>query len=359
MPQTVNQQPTSRTKLKQLNFRTIWQILRQTFDEWSEDKASRLAAALAYYTVFSIAPLLVIVIAIAGLIFGEEAARGEIVTQIQGLVGRSGAEVIETAIQNANQPATGSIASIISIVALLFGAIGVFTQLQDALNTIWEVQPKPGRPVKGFIRRNVLSFTMVLGIGFLLLVSLVISAVLAGISTYFSHLVPGFDVLWQIINFLVAFAVTTLLFAMIFKFLPNVHITWGDVWIGAIITSLLFSIGRFLLGLYLGNGSFGSTYGAAGSLIIILAWVYYAAQILFFGAEFTQVYARRFGSQIVPDEHAVSMTRNDRIQQGIPYKEDVNAASESAEKNRAYRRRSRKIGLPGFIRRLSDKRKGR
>lgn len=359
MPQTVNQQPNSRTKLKRLNFRTIWQILRQTFDEWSEDKASRLAAALAYYTVFSIAPLLVIVIAIAGLIFGEEAARGEIVTQIQGLVGRSSAEVIETAIQNANQPATGSIASIISIVALLFGAIGVFTQLQDALNTIWEVQPKPGRPVKGFIRRNVLSFTMVLGIGFLLLVSLVISAVLAGISTYFSHLVPGFDFLWQVINFLIAFAVTTLLFAMIFKFLPNVHITWGDVWIGALITSLLFSIGRFLLGWYLGNGSFGSTYGAAGSLIIILAWVYYAAQILFFGAEFTQVYARTFGSQIVPDEHAVSMTSGDRIQQGIPYKEDVNAASESAGRNPAYRRRSRKIGLPGFIRSLGNKRKGR
>jgi membrane protein len=359
MSQNLKQRANFRMRLKRLNLRTIWQLLKQTFDEWNEDKASRLAAALAYYTIFSIAPLLVIVIAIAGLVFGEEAARGEIVAQIQGLVGRSGAEVIETAIQNANQPATGSIASIISIGALLFGAIGVFAQLQDALNTIWEVQPKPGRPVKGFVRRNVLSFTMVLGIGFLLLVSLIISATLSAISSYFSHLVPGFDVLWQVVNFLISFGITSFLFAMIFKFLPNVQITWGDVWIGAIITSLLFSIGRFLLGWYLGNGSFGSTYGAAGSLIIILAWVYYAAQILFFGAEFTQVYARSFGSQIMPDEDAVSLTRDDRIQQGIPYKEDVDAARESLATNRVNRRRSKKIGLPGLIKRLGDTRRKR
>lgn len=344
MSQDVERKPRYRSKVKRLNFRKIWQLLKQTFDEWSEDKASRLAAALAYYTIFSIAPLLVIVIAIAGLVFGEEAARGEIVAQIQGLVGRSGAEVIETAIQNANQPATGRIASIISIGALLFGAIGVFAQLQDALNTIWEVQPKPDRPIKGFVRRNVLSFTMVLGIGFLLLVSLVLSATLSAISTYFSHLVPGFDVVWQLINFVVAFAISTFLFAMIFKFLPNVHITWGDVWIGAIITSLLFSIGRFFLGWYLGNGSFGSTYGAAGSLIIILAWVYYAAQILFFGAEFTQVYARSYGSQIVPDENAVSLTNESRIQQGIPRQEDIDAAVQSEGNNRIDRRNSRNLG---------------
>lgn len=359
MSQNLKQRANFRMRINRLNLRTIWQLLKQTFDEWNEDKASRLAAALAYYTIFSIAPLLVIVIAIAGLVFGEEAARGEIVAQIQGLVGRSGAEVIETAIQNANQPATGSIASIISIGALLFGAIGVFAQLQDALNTIWEVQPKPGRPVKGFVRRNVLSFTMVLGIGFLLLVSLIISATLSAISSYFSHLVPGFDVLWQVVNFLISFGITSFLFAMIFKFLPNVQITWGDVWIGAIITSLLFSIGRFLLGWYLGKGSFGSTYGAAGSLIIILAWVYYAAQILFFGAEFTQVYARSFGSQIMPDEDAVSLTRDDRIQQGIPYKEDVDAARESLATNRVNRRRSKKIGLPGLIKRLGDTRRKR
>jgi membrane protein len=359
MPPTLNQKPSSRSKVKPLNFQTIWQLLKQTFDEWNEDKASRLAAALAYYTIFSLAPLLVIVIAIAGFVFGQEAARGEIVAQIQGLVGRSGAEVIETAIQNANQPTTGGIASVISIGALLFGAIGVFAQLQDALNTIWEVQPKPGRPVKGFIRRNFSAFSMVLGIGFLLLVSLVLSAVLAGVSTYFSNLLPGFGFIWQIVNFVVGFVVTTFLFAMIFKFLPNVEITWGDVWIGAVITSLLFSVGRFLLGTYLGNAGFGSTYGAAGSLIIILAWVYYAAQILFFGAEFTHVYARKYGSQIVPDKYAVSMTKEDRIQQGIPRQEDVEAAVESQSSKRVDRRRSRKIGLQGFMRRLGGKRRNR
>lgn len=343
-------------KAADLNIKTIGGLLKETFDEWNEDKASRLAAALAYYTVFSLAPLLIIAIAIAGSIFGEEAARGEIVGQIQGLVGKSGAEVIETAIKNANQPQTGTIASIISIIALLFGATGVFSQLRDALNTIWEVQPKPGRPVKGFIRQNILSFTMVLGIGFLLLVSLIISAVLAAINTYFSNLLPGFDVVWQIANFIIAFGITTLLFAMIFKFLPDVKITWGDVLIGAAITSLLFSIGRFLLGVYLGNGSFGSTYGAAGSLVVILAWVYYAAQILFFGAEFTQVYARKYGSQIVPDKNAVPITEKARAQQGIPHKSDIDDAAED-NRSRVDRRRSRRSSWQGFLRRLSGKRK--
>ena len=346
-------QPRKKTSL---NLKTIGGLLKETFDEWSEDKASRLAAALAYYTIFSLAPLLIIAIAIAGSIFGEEAARGEIVGQIQGLVGKSGAEVIETAIENANQPKTGTLASIVGIIALLFGATGVFSQLRDALNTIWEVQPKPGRLVKGFIRQNFLSFTMVLGIGFLLLVSLIISAILAALNTYFSNLLPGFDALWQIANFLISFGISTLLFAMIFKFLPDVKITWGDVLIGAAITSLLFSIGRFLLGLYLGNGSFGSAYGAAGSLVVILAWVYYAAQILFLGAEFTQVYARKYGSQIVPDKNAVPITEEAREQQGIPRKSDIEDADEHNSR-RVDRRRSRNSRWQGFVRRLSGKRK--
>jgi membrane protein len=346
-------------KAARLNFKTIGGLLKETFDEWNEDKASRLAAALAYYTIFSLAPLLIIAIAIAGSIFGEEAARGEIVGQIQGLVGRSGAEVIETAIENANKPATGTIASLISIVALLFGATGVFSQLRDALNTIWEVQPKPGRPLKGFIRQNILSFTMVLGIGFLLLVSLIISAVLAAINSYFSNLLPGFDLMWRIANFIISFGVTTLMFAMMFKFLPDAKITWGDVLIGAVITSLLFSIGRFLLGAYLGNGSFGSTYGAAGSLVVILAWVYYAAQILFFGAEFTQVYARKFGSQILPDEHAVPVTEEARAQQGIPHRSDIEDGGQNNRSRRVDRRRSKRSRWQGFLRRLSGKSKTR
>ncbi len=300
-----------------MNIKTIWSLLKETFTEWNTDKASRLAAALAYYTIFSLAPLLIIAIAIAGAVFGEEAARGEIVAQIQGLVGREGAQFIQTAIENASRPKTGSIASIISIVVLLFGASGLFAQLQDALNTIWEVQPKPGRGLVGIIRDRFLSFTMVLGVGFLLLVSLVLSAVLAGVVNFLGDMLPGIGFLLQLANFVLSFAVTTLLFALIYKVLPDVKIAWGDVWIGAIITSLLFSLGRLLLGLYLGNSSFGSTYGAAGSVVIILVWVYYAAQILFFGAEFTQVYASRFGSRIVPDENSVRLNEKARAEQGM------------------------------------------
>ncbi|MBE9205870.1 YihY/virulence factor BrkB family protein [Nostoc sp. LEGE 06077] len=293
-----------------MNFQAIVGLFQETFQEWSEDKASRLAAALAYYTIFSIAPLLIIVIAIAGAVFGEEAARGEIVRQIQGLVGRDGAEFIEIAIRNASQPKTGAIASIISILLLLLGATGLFTELQDALNTIWEVQPKPGRAMKNVVRQRALSFAMILGIGFLLLVTLVISTALTAIVGYFSNLLPGVDIIWRIMNFLLSFTISTLLFGLIFKVLPDVKITWNDVLIGAVITSLLFSLGRYLLGQYLGNSSFGSTYGAAGSLVVILAWVYYAAQILFFGAEFTQVYARRYGSGIRPTRNAIPMNNN-------------------------------------------------
>lgn len=295
-----------------MRIKTVISLLRETFTEWNEDKASRLAAALAYYTVFSLAPLLIIAIAIAGAVFGEEAARGEIVGQIQGLVGQDGAEFIETAIEGASKPRAGTIASLISIAVLLFGASGLFAQLQDSLNTIWEVQPKPGRGLIGILRDRFLSFTMVLGVGFMLLVSLVLSAGLAAVVNFFGNLFPVISGLLQFANFFLSFAVTTLLFGLIYKVLPDVKIAWSDVWSGAIVTSLLFSIGRFALGLYLGNSSFGSTYGAAGSVVIILVWVYYAAQILFFGAEFTQVYARRYGSRIVPAKNAMPLTETNR-----------------------------------------------
>lgn len=316
-----------------MNIKTIFSLLKETFSEWNKDKASRLAAALAYYTVFSLAPLLVIVIAIAGSVFGEEAARGEIVGQIQGLVGTDGAKFIETAIENANKPTTGSIASAISLGILLFGASGVFAELQDALNTVWEVQPKPERGLINIIRKRFLSFSMVLGIGFLLLVSLVTSAVLAAVVNYLGSALPGLEFLWQIVNFIISFALTTVLFGLIYKVLPDVKITWNDVLIGAAITSLLFSIGRFLLGQYLGNSSFGSAYGAAGSLVVILAWIYYAAQILFFGAEFTQVYARRYGSQIVPDENAMPMPTEARAEQGMKPKKQTEQSTNRAKPN--------------------------
>lgn len=229
-----------------MNLQAIWKLLQETFKEWSEDKASRLAAALAYYTIFSIAPLLIIVIAIAGVVFGEDAARGQIVGQIQGLVGKDGAQFIQTAIQNANKPQTGAMASIISVVVLLVGATGLFTELQDSLNTIWEVKAKPGRGVNNMIRLRFLSFAMVIGIGFLLLVSLVISTGLAALVKYFGNILPGIDFLWRIVNFVLSFSITTALFGLIFKVLPDVKITWNDVFIGSVITSFLFSIGRFL-----------------------------------------------------------------------------------------------------------------
>ena len=300
-----------------MSLKQIWRLLKESFKEWNDDNASRLAAALSYHTIFSLAPLLIIAIAIAGAVFGDEAAKGEIVKQIEGLVGKAGAEVIQTALQNAQKPDTRNFASIISIGVLLFGASNVFAQIQDALNTIWEVEPKPGRSIWQTVRKRFLSFAMVGGVGFLLLVSLIVNAVLAGMVNYFGNLIPGFDFLWQFANFAISFAVITLLFALIYKFIPDAKIAWNDVWIGAAITSLLFVIGKSLLGLYLGNGSFGSAYGAAGSLIVLLAWINYAAQIIFFGAEFTQVYASKYGSHIVPDENSRRVPQADRTKQGM------------------------------------------
>lgn len=282
----------------------MWRLLKETVQEWQQDKASRLAAALAYYTVFSLAPLLVLVIAIAGSIFGTESARNQLTSQIQGLVGSSGAEVVTSALENASQPGAnqGVIASAISIALLIFGASGVFVQLQDSLNTIWNVEPKPGQGIVYFIQKRLLSFSMILVIGFLLLVSLVVSTALAAFSGFLNQGLAGLS--W-LLNFVISIGLITLLFAAIFKYLPDAKIGWKDVTVGAFITALLFNLGKYLLGLYLGNSSFASTYGAAGSLVVLLAWIYYSAQILFFGAEFTQVYARRFGSRIMPDKHAV------------------------------------------------------
>ena len=287
------------------SFLTVFDLLREAFGEWQKDNVSILAASLAYYTVFSLTPILIISIAIAGSIFGEEAARGEIMRQFQDLVGSSGAEVIQTALSNANTPKLKNIASLISVVLLLIGASGVFAQLQHALNLVWNVKAKPGKGISQLIRKRLFSFSMVLAIGFLLLVSLVINATLSALSKFGSSWLPGFDFLWQIFNFVLSFIITTFLFALLYKFVPDVKIAWKDVIMGAGITALLFAIGKFLLGFYLGRGTFGSAYGAAGSLVVLLAWVYYSAQIIMFGAEFTQVYAKKFGSRIVPDKHAV------------------------------------------------------
>jgi membrane protein len=301
-------------------------LLKSTFKEWNEDKASRLAAALAYYTAFSVAPMLLIAIVIAGLVFGNEAAQGSIFAQLQGLLGPEAAGTIETAVKTSRQPGASTVSAIIGLATLIWSASNVFGQLQDALNTIWEVQPKPAGLV-GSLKRRLVPMSMVLGIGFLLLVSLVLSAALSALGHFFNQLLPGTSVLWEIVNFVISFGVVTGLFAAIYKVLPDVEIRWSDVWIGAAVTALLFTIGKLLIGLYLGNASIGSTYGAAGSLLVVLVWVYYSAQILFFGAEFTQVYARRYGSQIVPSEHAIPLTEEARAQAGMPRKEAVQRAT--------------------------------
>jgi membrane protein len=293
-----------------LNWTSIFQLLKETASAWVEGKAPRLGAALAYYTVFAIAPLFVIVLALAGLWFGEEAARRELFNQIHGLVGREGGEAIQAMVIAANKPKAGLLATGIAFLTLFIGATGVFVQLQDALNTVWSVKRKPGRGLRHFVRDRLLSFAMVLGIGFLLLVSLVLSAGLAAISQLLKGPLPAQEIIWQGATFTVSLAVITLLFAMIFKVLPDVRIAWRDVWAGALMTALLFNLGKFLLGNYLGRSSLVSVYGAAGSFVIVLLWVYYSAQIVLFGAEFTRVYAIRRGFRLKPGRgsHFVTVT---------------------------------------------------
>ncbi len=279
-------------------------LVKETFSEWSKDKASRLAAALSYYTIFSVAPLLIIAIAVAGLVFGRKAATDQLVGEIRDLVGNDGAQVIQSILQNASKTTSGILATLIGLATLLVGASGAFGQLQDSLNTIWEVRPKAGRGVRGVLRDRFLSFSMVLFIGFLLMVTLLLSAFLSGIGKYLADLLPMSSLVLQAINFAISLGVTSFLFALIFKVLPDAYIRWRDVWVGAAVTALLFSLGRFLIGLYLGRSSISSAYGAAGSLVVLLLWIYYSAQILFLGAEFTQVYARKFGQEITPKPNA-------------------------------------------------------
>jgi membrane protein len=306
-------------------------LLKETLREWREDGAPRLAAALAYYTTFSLAPILVLMIAIAGLVGGREAAQTQTMAQVEDLLGFEGREFVEGMIESASQPETGLTATFIGAVTLLFGALGVFGELQNSLNTIWEVKPKPAKGwmdgVKRFVLKRLLSFTMVLGIGFLLLASLVISAAVSALGEFIGSRWSMADLWLGVINFIVSFLVITLLFAMIFKFLPEIKIAWKDVWLGAAVTSVLFTLGKFLIGLYLGRSEVGNVFGAAGSLAVLLIWIYYSAQILFFGAEFTQVYANRYGSKIVPDPGMVKITEQERAQKGIPHQETMEKAS--------------------------------
>jgi membrane protein len=286
-------------------WRNGWTLIKESFKEWSADKAPRLGAALSYYTVFSLAPVLLVVIAVAGLVLGPEAAQGKIVEQLGGLLGEDAARIVQTMLVNANKQGDGVLATVIGVGTLLIGATGVMVELQAALNTVWKVIPKPGQAVKALVRSRLIGLGLVLSMGFLLLVSLVISAGLAAVSEWLSGVASEAVVLGYLFNYGVSILVIALFFALIFKVLPDAKVSWPDVWIGALVTSLLFHLGKFAIGLYLGQASVASTFGAAGSLAVLLVWVYYSAQIVLLGAEFTRVYANRFGSHVVPEKHAV------------------------------------------------------
>jgi membrane protein len=280
-----------------LKLRRLLGILKTAAVEWDRHDVPRHGAALAYYTLFALAPLLVIVIGIGGSIFGPEAARGEVVRQIGGLIGTEGAKAIQSLLVDADQPNTSTLATIIGSVTFFLGATGAFAALQGALNNIWDVKPKPRPVIMVWLRQRILSFGLVVAIGFLLLVSLTLSALVGAFSQYLHNRLPGGEVFWQAVNFFISFGFIIVLFALIYKVLPDVRLAWADVWVGAIVTSIFFTLGKTLIGVYLGHASIGSTYGAAGSVVIILIWVYYSAQVALFGAEVTQAWVKRVGSE--------------------------------------------------------------
>jgi membrane protein len=284
-----------------------WHLLKDSGMKFVEDRGPRLGAAMAYYTALSLSPLLLAVVAIAGLAFGAEAARGEIVAQFRDTIGTEAAAFVEQLVLKSASTTNGILATVVALAILFFGASGVFAELQSALNTVWKV---PGRKSEGGIlntlKERLLSFSLVCGAAFLLLVSLVVTALLAGINSRIAGWMPGMDRLAEVINFALNFVLTAALFAMMFKWLPEIRLAWRDVWIGATVTAALFSVGRYLIGVYLGRAAVGSTYGAAGAFVVLLVWLYYSTQIFLFGAELTFVYAQRFGSGVrAADGHLV------------------------------------------------------
>lgn len=302
-----------------MKLKKAWSIIKGTVSEFSEDNVLRLSAALAYYAMFSIGPLLIIIVGVAGLAFGDQSVRQQVEQQMQSMMGQNAAHTLDSMMAAQNKHGSSLAATIVGIVVLLFGASGVFGQLQDALNTIWEVKSKPGTGIWSYIRSRFLSLTMVLGIGFLLLVSMALTTALTAATGAIGSRFGISEPLAHAFNFIVSFAVITVLFAMIFKYLPDVKVPFSKVWSGAIFTALLFTVGKYLLALYLGRESTTSSYGAAGSVVLVLLWIYYASVILFFGAEFTQVYARQTGARVVPARYAVPVTEEERAEQGMPW----------------------------------------
>jgi membrane protein len=290
---------TNLRRLLALNWGDITGLFTTTANNWYAHNAPRLGASVAFYTLLSLAPLLLIVVAVAGLVYGREAAAGQLVWQIEDLIGREGAETVQTMLASASVQGAGTLATILGALALIYGATTVVAELRDALNTIWCVRRKERtgwRSIISLLRDRTMAFATVLGIGFLLLVSLTINAALAAAGARYEALLPASPILLQIVDFIVSYFVITFLFALIYKLVPDLHLEWRDVVPGALFTALLFGVGRFIIGMYIGRAGVGTTYGAAGSLVILLFWVYYSAQIFFLGAEFTQAYAQMYGS---------------------------------------------------------------
>ena len=277
---------------------TVGRLLRQAAAAWFVDNAPRLGAALAFYTLFSLAPVLIVAVSVSGLVFGATAAREEVIRQFQGLMGVQGATAIETIIQSTNRPALGAFATTLSLLAILLGASGAFNELQDALNLIWKVDSSTKSFWTITSRQRFLSLGLVVATGFLLLTSLVVTACLSAAEKFVSNILPVPGIVLESINFVLSFCVITILFALIFKFIPDTRIPWRDVGLGAAVTSLLFTVGKVLIGYYLGHSALTSAYGAAASLAIFLIWIYYSALILLFGAELTYVYALNYGSRM-------------------------------------------------------------
>ena len=305
----------TRTKHGRIDFKQIWQLIKAAASSWSDDYAPSMGAALSYYTLFSIAPLLLIVISVAGMVFGEEAARGEIFGQLNSFMGSEAAAAIQGLLESVNKPAKGAFATIAGVALVLIGATTVFAELQDAMDRIWRAPARNKTSgLWGLLRARLLSFGMILSIGFLLMVSLVMGAALSALSRWWSPLFTGWETVAQVLNTVFSFAITMLAFAMIYKIMPRVKIAWRDVWIGAAVTALLFTLGKFLIGFYIGRSGVVSGFGAASSIVIVLIWVYYSAQIFLVGAEFTWVYAHIFGSrkgQKIPKASEAPTTRSD------------------------------------------------
>lgn len=299
-------------------FQRVWSFTKELFTNFGNDDAFTLGAALAYYTVFSFAPLLVVAIAVASYFMGEEAVTGRLYGELEGLLGPDAATTLQEIVSNAYQTGDSLWATVLSIATLIFTATTVFATLKTSLNRIWEIEARPSNSILGFIFTRLLSFSFVLGLGFLLMITLVVNALIIGFMDKIASLVPALSAtLLAVTSWLISTLVTAVIFALLFRFLPDARARWKDIWAGAIFTALLFGLGRFLIGFYIGNSDFSSTYGAAGALVTLLVWTYYNSQILFLGAEFTATWAKRRGFPIRPDKNAVRIVKQVRKVDGI------------------------------------------